>query len=150
MYIDLTTEEANKCKDNPYYFFTTYWTVNGEKATTSLPEEDFNKRFKELTGSRRKRFTKIIQNKPEVTRKFFGKTEGFKDHYNDKGEIIRTAKEEQAFEKAHLKAYLKGRTNFQFGSHRDHFGIRRPNIFKVATEEYNSDKLIEDNEKGNS
>jgi len=45
--------EILKCKENPYYFATTYLTIktpNGETVpyTTRLSEEIFNKIFKEL------------------------------------------------------------------------------------------------------
>lgn len=39
-------EEIKKCTDSPYYFYTTYFMVNGEKATTRLSEEEFNRLFK--------------------------------------------------------------------------------------------------------
>jgi hypothetical protein len=35
--------EQKKCIESPYYFFTNYCTVNGEKCTTPLSEEEFNK-----------------------------------------------------------------------------------------------------------
>ena len=34
--------EKQKCIESPYYFFTNYCTVNGEKCTTFLSEEEFN------------------------------------------------------------------------------------------------------------
>lgn len=40
--------ELNKCKASPYYFFMTYMTVDGQKPSTSLTEEEFNREFKEL------------------------------------------------------------------------------------------------------
>lgn len=45
------------------------------------------------------------------TRKFLGKTEGFEN------------KEEKSFEKAHLKAYLKGHKTFQQGFELDAKGV---------------------------
>ncbi len=37
-------DELEKCKASPYYFYTNYYTtVNGDKATTRLSEEEFNK-----------------------------------------------------------------------------------------------------------
>lgn len=38
-------EEIDKCANSPYYYFTNYCTFNGEKATTLLTEEEFNKEF---------------------------------------------------------------------------------------------------------
>lgn len=35
-------EEFEKCKINPYYFFTKYCQINGQPATTRLNEGDFN------------------------------------------------------------------------------------------------------------
>lgn len=142
MYKEVSQEEMQKCKDNPYYYFTTYITINGEPATTNLTEEQFNKQFRELTGSKRRRIEKILKGK-QPTRKFYGKTKDFKDHYEkdkDGNEVlVRTAKEEEAFEKAHLKTYLKGATQFKFGEYRDAFGTRRPYMFAVATEPYNQE-----------
>lgn len=43
------TDEYNKCKSSPYYFFTHYWKVNGKPATTPMTEEEFNKLFKSNT-----------------------------------------------------------------------------------------------------
>ncbi len=42
---EYVVEEMDKCKNNPYYFFTTYFIVNGKKATTILSEKEFNKIF---------------------------------------------------------------------------------------------------------
>ncbi len=41
-------EEMDKCIESPYYFYTTYFMVDGKKATTFLSEEEFNKSFKLL------------------------------------------------------------------------------------------------------
>lgn len=38
-------EESEKCKASPYYFYTTYYWVNGKPATTMLSEEEFNNQF---------------------------------------------------------------------------------------------------------
>jgi hypothetical protein len=38
--------ELEKCKKSPYYFYTTYWLINGRPATTLLSEEEFNKYFR--------------------------------------------------------------------------------------------------------
>lgn len=38
-------EELEKCKASPYYFYTTYFQVNGQPATTRLSEEEFNREF---------------------------------------------------------------------------------------------------------
>lgn len=43
--IEENNEELDKCKQSPYYFYTNYWTINGQKATTMLSEEEFNKIF---------------------------------------------------------------------------------------------------------
>ena len=40
--------EFEKCKENPYYFMTKYWKVNGKLFTTILSEEEFNNQFKNL------------------------------------------------------------------------------------------------------
>lgn len=45
--IEENNQEFEKCKQNPYYFYTKYFTVNGKKATTSLSEEEFNELFKQ-------------------------------------------------------------------------------------------------------
>lgn len=45
---ELQVEEYKKCMENPYYFATTYLTVNGENYTTDLTEESFNEFVKEL------------------------------------------------------------------------------------------------------
>ena len=49
----MSMEEIEKCKNNPYYFMTTYCVVidkegNSHKFTTHLTEEEFNNRFNEL------------------------------------------------------------------------------------------------------
>lgn len=38
-------EEMQKCIDDPYYFFTTYCTVNGEKAGMRYTREEFESLF---------------------------------------------------------------------------------------------------------
>jgi len=40
--------EFEKCKSNPYYFFTKYCTINGRKATTHFSEKDFNEIVKQI------------------------------------------------------------------------------------------------------
>jgi hypothetical protein len=42
-------EELEKCKESPYYYFTNYYIINGEKATTRLTEKEFNKAVKALS-----------------------------------------------------------------------------------------------------
>ena len=44
---ELQVEEYKKCMESPYYFATTYLTINGEKFTTSLSEVTFNDFVKE-------------------------------------------------------------------------------------------------------
>ena len=39
---DLSEEEYNKCKANPYYFATKYVTVNSKPFATNMNEEEFN------------------------------------------------------------------------------------------------------------
>lgn len=63
----------------------------------------------------------LLGNPNELRRSFGGKTEGFVD------------KEERAFEKAHLAAYLKGRTHFGYGYFYEKIGIRHPCLHKVQT-----------------
>lgn len=46
--IDENIKELNKCKTNPYYFATKYLTINGENFTTSLTEDEFNKKCNKL------------------------------------------------------------------------------------------------------
>lgn len=46
--IEQNNKEFEKCKTNPYYFATTYLTINGKPFTTILTEEEFNKQFKYL------------------------------------------------------------------------------------------------------
>ena len=41
-------EEMDKCKNNPYYYYTHYCIVNGKPATTNLAEEAFNELFTKL------------------------------------------------------------------------------------------------------
>lgn len=48
--------ELQKCKDNPYYFMTTYWKVDGKSFTTHLTEEEFNKQFKQMQNEQYPRF----------------------------------------------------------------------------------------------
>jgi len=43
--IEYIENEIKKCKDSPYYFYTTYFTVDGKPATTRHSEEDFNNFF---------------------------------------------------------------------------------------------------------
>lgn len=38
-------EEIKKCKESPYYFYTNYFTVNGQRPTTRLTETQFNNIF---------------------------------------------------------------------------------------------------------
>jgi hypothetical protein len=52
-------EELNKCKKSPYYFTTKYLKVKNHPYSedvvdfyTHLSEEEFNKKFKELTNER--------------------------------------------------------------------------------------------------
>lgn len=40
-------EEMRKCKDSPYYLFTTYMVIDGKPCTTHLDEEQFNKWIKD-------------------------------------------------------------------------------------------------------
>ena len=47
--VEWIRDEYNKCKSNPYYFFTHYWKINGKPATTSMSEEEFNKLIKKHT-----------------------------------------------------------------------------------------------------
>lgn len=42
--------DMDKCKNNPYYFFTNYLTVDGKKATTHLSESEFNEMFEKAMG----------------------------------------------------------------------------------------------------
>jgi len=37
--------ELEKCKKSPYYYATTYLTINGERFTTKLNEDEFNTFF---------------------------------------------------------------------------------------------------------
>ena len=46
---DETANEIKKCNENPYYFATTYLTINGKPFTTPLKEEVFNNLFKQLS-----------------------------------------------------------------------------------------------------
>jgi hypothetical protein len=41
-------EEYLKCRVNPYYFYTQYFLINGEKAKTHMTEEQFNNLTKHL------------------------------------------------------------------------------------------------------
>jgi hypothetical protein len=41
-------EEIIKCKESPYYYATTYLTINGKPFTTLLNEQEFNKYFNEV------------------------------------------------------------------------------------------------------
>lgn len=38
-------EEKEKCANSPYYFFTNYCLIDGQKPTVIVSEEEFNKRF---------------------------------------------------------------------------------------------------------
>lgn len=40
--------EYKKCRDNPYYFYNTYYMIGTMKATTNLSEEEFNKKCREV------------------------------------------------------------------------------------------------------
>ena len=42
-------EEMEKCKNNPYYFYTTYITIDGKKPEVWMSEEDFNGLFKTIS-----------------------------------------------------------------------------------------------------
>ena len=66
---------------------------------------------------------------PRVKRKFLGKVSNFEN------------KEERNFEKAHLKAYLKGHTNFRHGFH-EIKGLRMPKWHNVKQEIYVSEPVI--------
>jgi len=44
-------EELQKCTNSPYYFFTNYLTINGERAWTILTEEEFNLVFNQLVNN---------------------------------------------------------------------------------------------------
>lgn len=44
-------EEMGKCKNSPYYFYTNYFMVDGEKATTHLSEKDFNEQWKHFENN---------------------------------------------------------------------------------------------------
>ncbi|MCP3682117.1 MAG: hypothetical protein GY861_05440 [bacterium] len=59
-----------------------------------------------------------------TTKRFLGKTDGFID------------KRERAFEKAHLKAYLKGRASFNFGFAPNVLGQILPANHKVKQQHY--------------
>ena len=48
--------EKQKCIESPYYFFTNYCTTNGEKCTTPLSEEEFNKQAKQIVPENLKEF----------------------------------------------------------------------------------------------
>lgn len=45
-------EEMEKCKANPYYFFTKYITINGKPATTLLSEDQFNEIFLKIQNQK--------------------------------------------------------------------------------------------------
>jgi predicted amidophosphoribosyltransferase len=46
--IEENNEEFEKCKANPYYFATKYFTLNSNKFTTMLTEEEFNNRISKI------------------------------------------------------------------------------------------------------
>ena len=52
MLTDEQSKEYQKCIDSPYYFFTTYWMVNGKPGTTIWTEEEFNDFFKLMETGR--------------------------------------------------------------------------------------------------
>ncbi len=37
--------EYKKCQEDPHYFFTTYWLVDGKPGTTHMTKEQFNDFF---------------------------------------------------------------------------------------------------------
>lgn len=39
-------KEIEKCKESPYYFFTTYFRIDNRKVETFLTESEFNEIFK--------------------------------------------------------------------------------------------------------
>ena len=41
-------KEMEKCKASPYYYFTTYWIVDGKPGVTPLSEEEFNEEYREM------------------------------------------------------------------------------------------------------
>lgn len=45
--IEFWEEEYKKIMDSPYYFYMNYCLMDGQKPTTLLKEEEFNKIFKE-------------------------------------------------------------------------------------------------------
>lgn len=44
-------DELQKCIDSPYYFFTTYFRIDGELTHTFLSEEEFNFIFKRIISN---------------------------------------------------------------------------------------------------
>lgn len=42
---EMEQSEKDKCKASPYYFYTHYFIINGEPATTRLSEQEFNNHF---------------------------------------------------------------------------------------------------------
>lgn len=45
---DKVMNEVEKCKSDPYYFATTYLTINGKKYTTPLTRDEFNQIFNQV------------------------------------------------------------------------------------------------------
>lgn len=45
-------DELDRCAKSPYYFYTQYCTINGEKGTTMLTEEEFNDWFLDRTSTK--------------------------------------------------------------------------------------------------
>lgn len=48
---DDANKEMKKCRDNPYYFMTTYCQVNGQPYKTWLTELQFNNMIKSFQTS---------------------------------------------------------------------------------------------------
>jgi len=45
---DMIEDELEKCVNSPYHFATNYLTVDGEKFSTLLSEEEFNSKFNQI------------------------------------------------------------------------------------------------------
>lgn len=71
-----------------------------------------------------------MNHQKKIRRRFLGKTENFK------------SKEERNFEKAHLKAYLKGKTMFRHGFESGMHGLKMPKYHRTKQELYLSDDSI--------